>query len=436
MPIENRTFEQKQGRFFEENFSIKLNPKNKLYKLRELIDWEFLESEALRDVEIKAIGRSRKEHRVMLALSMLQAMYNGSDAFTAEELQENMYWQYFCGFEYAQQDINVSEATIRRFRSALGEAGYNVILKELVRIGIKVGGLKKKDLDSAIIDTTVQIKNIKHPHDVYLMEKAREEIVDLCKRLGIRVNDTYAKAFKYSMIKLWRYKQASKAKKRAKIMKSLKTRLGRLVRMAIRAIEQSKIELSGTDREVLLRSQDIHAQSFLNQKEKEIYKQSHKMIYSFHAPEVECIGKGKLNKPYEFGNKVSLAVSGRGNFVLAVRSFHKNPYDGHTLDQTISAVKESGVSPAKYFVDLGYRGHNHKAKGKIYLPNTKKQNLSKEDRLMQKRRSAIEPIIGHLKQYGRMGRNYLKGIFGDIINPLISAIGLNLRSIARMIAFT
>lgn len=436
MPIENRTFEQKQGRFFEENFSIKLNPKNKLYKLRELIDWEFLESEALRDVEIKAVGRSRKEHRVMLALSMLQAMYNGSDAFTAEELQENMYWQYFCGFEYAQQDVDVSEATIRRFRSALGEAGYNVILKELLRIGIKVGGLKKKDLDSAIIDTTVQIKNIKHPHDVYLMEKAREEIVDLCKRLGIRVNDTYAKAFKYSMIKLWRYKQASKAKKRAKIMKSLKTRLGRLVRMAIRAIEQSKIELSGTDREVLLRSQDIHAQSFLNQKEKEIYKQSHKMIYSFHAPEVECIGKGKLNKPYEFGNKVSLAVSGRGNFVLAVKSFHKNPYDGHTLDQTISAVKESGVSPAKYFVDLGYRGHNHKAKGKIYLPNTKKQNLSKEDRLMQKRRSAIEPIIGHLKQYGRMGRNYLKGIFGDIINPLISAIGLNLRSIARMIAFT
>ena len=144
MPIENRTFEQKQGRFFEENFSIKLNSKNKLYKLRELIDWEFLESEALRDVEIKAVGRSRKEHRVMLALSMLQAMYNGSDAFTAEELQENMYWQYFCGFEYAQQDINVSEATIRRFRSALGEAGYNVILKELVRIGIKVGGLKKK----------------------------------------------------------------------------------------------------------------------------------------------------------------------------------------------------------------------------------------------------------------------------------------------------
>ena len=320
MPIENRTFEQKQGRFFEENFSIKLNPKNKLYKLRELIDWEFLESEALRDVEIKAVGRSRKEHRVMLALSMLQAMYNGSDAFTAEELQENMYWQYFCGFEYAQQDVDVSEATIRRFRSALGEAGYNVILKELLRIGIKVGGLKKKDLDSAIIDTTVQIKNIKHPHDVYLMEKAREEIVDLCKRLGIRVNDTYAKAFKYSMIKLWRYKQASKAKKRAKIMKSLKTRLGRLVRMAIRAIEQSKIELSGTDREVLLRSQDIHAQSFLNQKEKEIYKQSHKMIYSFHAPEVECIGKGKLNKPYEFGNKVSLAVSGRGNFVLAVKS--------------------------------------------------------------------------------------------------------------------
>lgn len=75
---------------------------------------------------------------------MLQAMYNGSDSFTEEELKENIYWQYFCGYEYIQQDIDVSEATIRRFRNALGEEGYNEILKELLRIGLKVGALKKK----------------------------------------------------------------------------------------------------------------------------------------------------------------------------------------------------------------------------------------------------------------------------------------------------
>lgn len=63
----------------------------------------------------------------------------------------------------------------------------------------------------------------------------------------------------------------------------------------------------------------------LKKKDKDIYKKEHKIVYSFHAPEVECIGKGKMNKPYEFGNKVGIAVSGRGNFVLGVKSFHGNP---------------------------------------------------------------------------------------------------------------
>ncbi len=266
------------------------------------------------------------------------------------------------------------------------------------------------------------------------MEKAREETAALCKKLGLKLNETYAKFFKYSMIKLWKYKKDSKAKARGKIMKSLKTRLGRLIRIAMRATEQSKLALSSGDAAILAKCQNIHAQSVLNKKNKDAYKQENKIIYSFHAPEVKCIGKGKLNKSYEFGNKVSLAVSGRGNFILAVKSFHQNPYDGHTLDQTIESLKAAGLSPAKYFVDLGYQGHNHKAKGKVYLPNTKKQNLSKEDKHMQKRRSAIEPIIGHLKQYGRMGRNYLKGVIGDIINPLISSIGLNLRAIANALS--
>ena len=336
MPIENITFSQKQERLFDERLSIKLNPKNKLYKLRDLVNWSELEARALPSIEIKQFGRNKKDHRVMLALSMLQAMYNGSDSFTEEELKENIYWQYFCGYEYLQQDLDVSEATIRRFRNDLGEEGYNEILKELLRIGLKVGALKKKDLESVIIDTTVQIKNIKHPHDVYLMETAREKVVDLCKRLGIPLNETYAKTFKYKTIKLWKYKEDSKARQRRKIMISLKVRLGRLIRICQRAIEKSKLELSEEDGAILSRAKNIHAQSILKKKDNDIYKKENKIIYSFHAPEVECIGKGKLNKPYEFGNKVGIAVSGRGNFVLGIKSFQGNPYDGHTLDQTVT----------------------------------------------------------------------------------------------------
>ena len=432
MPIENITFSQKQERLFDERLSIKLNPKNKLYKLRDLVNWSELEARALPNIEIKQFGRNKKDHRVMLALSMLQAMYNGSDSFTEEELKENIYWQYFCGYEYLQQDLDVSEATIRRFRNDLGEEGYNEILKELLRIGLKVGALKKKDLESVIIDTTVQIKNIKHPHDVYLMETAREKVVDLCKRLDIPLNETYAKTFKYKTIKLWKYKEDSKARQRRKIMISLKVRLGRLIRICQRAIEKSKLELSEEDCAILSRAKNIHAQSILKKKDKDIYKKENKIIYSFHAPEVECIGKGKLNKPYEFGNKVGIAVSGRGNFVLGVKSFHGNPYDGHTLDQTVVELRKLSPETSKIFVDLGYTGNNFKEKGKVFTAKTKK-TLSNDDKKMQKRRSAIEPIIGHLKNFGRMGRNYLKGVVGDIVNPLISAVGLNLRRIANIL---
>lgn len=432
MPIENISFSQKQERLFGEKLSIQLNRKNKLYKLRDLVNWSELEALALDKVEIKQFGRNKKDHRVMLGLSMLQAMYNGSDLFTEEELKENIYWQYFCGYEYMQQDIDVSEATIRRFRNALGEEGYNEILKELLRIGLKVGALKKKDLESAIIDTTVQIKNIKHPHDVHLMETARAKVVDLCKRLGISLNETYAKSFKYKTIKLWKYKEDSKARQRRKIMISLKVRLGRLIRICRRGIEKSKLELSAEDSAILTRVKNIHAQSVLKKKDKDIYKKKHKIIYSFHAPEVECIGKGKMNKPYEFGNKVGIAVSGRGNFILGVKSFHGNPYDGHTLDQTVSELRKLSPETSKIFVDLGYTGHNFKEKGKVFTAKTKKA-LSTDDKKMQKRRSAIEPIIGHLKNFGRMGRNYLKGIIGDIVNPLISAVGLNLRRITNIL---
>jgi len=435
MPIKNITTEQKQRKLFFEKFSNKLNNKNKLYQLRSLINWELLEKESLSHVEIKQFGRNRNSHRVMLGLLMLQAMHSSSDSFTEAEFRENNYWQYFCGYEYFEQDPGVSEASIRRFRGVLGEEGFTVILQELVRIGMKVGSLKKKDMTSILVDTTVQIKNIKHPHDAHLMEKARKEIVKLCKIFDIKLNETYEKSFKNNIIAIWKYSKDSKAKKKWKSLKKLKTLLGRLIRIFEREMQKKAIFPVLQSARILSKIRMIHAQSVLKKQEKITYKENNKILYSFHAEEVECIGKGKLHKPYEFGNKVAIAVSGRGNFIVGVKSFHGNPYDGHTLNQTIQEVRkttkgEPDLSFEKIFVDLGYKGNDFSEKSKIYTPKTKK-NLSKEDKKMQKRRSAIEPIIGHLKNFGRMGRNYLKGKIGDIINPYISAIGLNLGNISN-----
>ena len=139
-------------------------------------------------------------------------------------------------------------------------------------------------MESAIIDTTVQIKNIKYPHDAYLINKARQKIVHFLKRIGIQLHETYAKKFRYSLLKLWKYKTENKCRQRIKIIKSLKTPLGRLIRLGIRLIESLELELSESDRVLLAKVQAIYAQSGLSKKEKESYKENHKMIYSFHAP--------------------------------------------------------------------------------------------------------------------------------------------------------
>ena len=110
MPAEKIELQQKQGRLFHQKLSIELNPKHKLYKLRELINWSELESGVSQIVNVKRYGRAKKDLRVMLGLSMLQAMYNFSDCLTSETLEENIYWQYFCGYEYitpAQKYCNI-----------------------------------------------------------------------------------------------------------------------------------------------------------------------------------------------------------------------------------------------------------------------------------------------------------------------------------------
>ncbi|WP_458693240.1 transposase family protein, partial [Candidatus Megaera venefica] len=206
------------------------------------------------------------------------------------------------------------------------------------------------------------------------MEKARLELVNLCYENGIYLNETYAKTFKKDTLKLWKYREDSKARKRSKIMKGLKIRLGRLIRICQRSLIASEIELSMAEKEVLSKVKKIHAQSVLNKVQKKKYKEENDVLYSFHAPEVECIGKGKLHKPYEFGNKVAIGVSGRGNFVLCAKSFHGNPYDGHTLLQTAESVESlTSIPIQKMFVDLGYRGSNISEKGKVYTPYTKKK---------------------------------------------------------------
>ena len=160
-------------------------------------------------------------------------------------------------------------------------------------------------------------------------------------------------------------------------------------------------------------------------------------VYSLHAPEVECIGKGKAHKPYEFGVKVSVATTlshaKGGQFVTHVKAIPGKPYDGHTLAMVIPQMEALiGNTIERVIADKGYRGHNAPPDYKfcVFIAGQKRRMTPKIEREMR-RRSAVEPVIGHLKAEHRMDRNYLAHRAGDAANAVLAAAGYNFRLLIR-----
>ena len=163
-------------------------------------------------------------------------------------------------------------------------------------------------------------------------------------------------------------------------------------------------------------------------------KDSKNKIYSIHAPEVECISKGKVHKRYEFGCKVSVAATSRGGWIVGAKAFHGNPYDGHTLSKTIEQVERLAKRPDHAFTDMGYRKHDYEGPVQVHVDKKRRGNTSKTLWGWMKRRAAVEPTIGHLKQDCRLVRNRLKGKIGDLMNVIFSAAAMNFRKLLKLAA--
>lgn len=159
---------------------------------------------------------------------------------------------------------------------------------------------------------------------------------------------------------------------------------------------------------------------------------------ALHAPESECIGKGKACRPYEFGVKASLAVTHKQGLMVGARTFRGNPYDGHTLaaqlEQTGILLQDIGVKPTTAVVDLGYRGVDHEVAPIEVIHRGKSKSLTAQQRRWLKRRQAIEPAIGHTKLDHRMDRCWLHGATGDALHAVLCAAGFNIRWLLRAIA--
>jgi len=397
-----------------------------LVKLAKAIDWRFLEQQFGAAYSDKP-GHPPLPTRLMAGLAILKHSYDLSDEALCERWVENPYFQYFCGEEFFRHRLVFDRSSLTRWRQRMGEEKLVALLQESLATATRTGALRPSDLARVVVDTTVQPKAVMFPTDARLINRARERLVRLANKLGVRLRQSYRRVGKLALIKHQRYAHAKQFKRANRALRKLRTYLGRVIRDIGR-------KTAGHEQ---LRQAFVRPLYLAGRVLSQDRRQRGRKVYSLHAPEVECIGKGKAHRPYEFGVKVSVATtvkhSAGGQFVAHAAALPGNPYDGHTLAEVIPAIEALvGNVLERIIADAGYRGHNAppEHKFKVYTAGQKRR-VTDQIRREFKRRAAIEPVIGHLKDDHRMGRNYLAHATGDAINAVLAAAGYNFRRLIR-----
>ena len=388
-------------------------------------------TEVIAGAGVSKAGRPRLPTRLMVSLLYLKHAFNESDEDLIQRWGETPTWQYFSGNEYFEHRWPCDPTQLVKFRKLLGEEGVEELLARTVEVAVTLKLIAKKELSQIIVDSTVQEKAIAHPTDSKLLETARVKLVEAAKAEGIELKQTYAKEGQLLGYKAGRYAHARQFRRMRKVIKRQGTIVGRLHR----EISRKMTTLSQAVQDALGVSIGKAKRLIAQSRSKKTDKQA--KLYSWHAPEVECISKGKSRNPYEFGVKVGIATTLKGTLIVGARAFPGNPYDGHTLSEQVEQasilMQALDTKPNKAIVDLGYRGVD-KANPDIDIKHRGKfKSLTDEDKKDLKRRQAIEPIIGHLKADHRMNRCHLKGSLGDSLHAVLCAAGYNIRWLLRMI---
>ncbi|MDH2399059.1 IS5 family transposase [Bradyrhizobium sp. SSUT18] len=410
--------DNRQDDLFRPSLEKIINLRHPLVRLAAEIDWDFL---AGRFSSVCRLGPGQPPlpTRLVAGLFILKHMHNLSDEALCDRWVENPYFQYFCGEVVFRHDLPFDRSSLTRWRQRLGEEQIAALLQESLSVAHRTGAIETKDLERVIVDTTIQEKAIAHPSDARLMHRAIEKLVDLAKRECVELRQSYLRVAKRAAIMVGRYTHAHQFKRARRELKFLRTRLGRVIRDIRRKIEGDPALEDRFGPLLDLAHRVRHQEP----------RQRGPKVYSLHAPEVECVGKGKARAPYEFGCKVSIATPATapkgGQFVLHAKALHGNPYDGHTLGPVIADLEKlTGVAARRIHGDKGYRGHNYPDRFKVWISGQVRR-VTKAIRREMRRRAAVEPVIGHLKDDHRMRRNHLKGRDGDRINAVLAAAGYN-----------
>ena len=330
--------------------------------------------------------------RLVAGLFILKHMHDLSDEVLCARWLENPYYQFFCGELSFCHKLPFDRSSLTHWRQRLGEEQLVALLQESLSVAHKTGALATRDLERVVVDTTVQPKAIAHPTDARLCHRALEKLVDLAKRNDVPLRQSYRRVAKRAAIMVGRYTHAHQFKRARRALKFLRIRLGRVIRDIRRKIAGNE-GLEERFADLLALAHRVRFQD---------HRQRGPKVYALHAPEVECIGKGKARAPYEFGCKVSIATPATkpkgGQFVLHAKALHGNPFDGHTLGPVIADLEQlTGVETRRIHVDKGYRGHNHKEKFRVWITGQVRRVTTPDpprDETPRRRRAGHRPYQG------------------------------------------
>ncbi|WP_159347817.1 IS5 family transposase [Roseomonas harenae] len=395
-----------------------IDGRHELVRLAALMDWGWFEREWAGFFPAQE-GRPATDPRLVAGLMYLQHAYGLSDEAVLARWVENPYFQHFTGEVFFQHRAPIHPSSLSRWRGRIGEEGVEWLLTKTIEAGRASGALSERSLAEIAVDTTVMEKAIAHLTDSRLYEKARRSLVALAGRAGITLRQNYNRLAPRLAARAGRHAHARQFRRMRKVLRTLKGYTGRVLRDIGRKI--------GAVPDERLRTRIEQRMALVTRLLRQTPKAPNK-IYALHEPEVDCISKGKARIRYEFGTKVSIATTLAGGFVVGMRSMPGNPYDGHTLPDTLQQVETlTGQLPSLAVVDRGYRGHGVQGT-RVLISGTRRGLTPRLTRLLR-RRSAIEPEIGHMKTDGRLARCALRGTLGDALYAVLCGCGHNIRKI-------
>jgi IS5 family transposase len=402
-----------QANLFYGSLINMLDANDPLVALADAIDWKRIE-DGLDKYYDHSNGRPGKPIRLMAGLLMLKQLENLSDENVVLQWKRNPYYQYFCGMNDYCSLLPCDSTELVKFRNRIGQEGIDVIFGASVALHPEAA-----EEERVIIDTTVHEKNVTYPTDGKLAIKIINRLHKIAKREGIPLRRTYIKEIKGHRITLRFFRHPKKRSKAVGAMKRLRTIAKTLIRDLDRHFDDTQHKRYSEEFYLFMR--------VLLQK-----RTSHNKIYSLHESHIYAMAKGKDHKSYEYGTKASIVSTYTKGIIVGVCAHDINQHDSKTLEAALEHAHTNRTTTINEAVcDRGYRGTKEVGKTKISIPgvhlkrDTEEQKEAKREKF--KRRAAIEPVIGHLKNDYRMARNYLKGFIGDQINLLMAACAWNLK---------